>query len=86
MILVAVEEKPLVWSFWSFRISGTSEGMFYGELGVFRLVDWADVMSSRSPAKPLVPGLASSLPLATMLCGPLGYKNNPVSLFLLNLL
>ena len=40
--------------------------MVSGEVGVFRLSDWADIMSSRSPAKPLVPGRASSLLLATI--------------------
>ena len=64
MLLVPVEEKPLFWS--CFRISGTSVGMVSGEVGVFRLSDWADIMSSRSPAKPLVPGRASSLLLATI--------------------
>ena len=64
MISVTVDEKPLFWS--CFRVSGTSVGIVSGEVGVFRLGDWADIMSSRSPAKALVPDRASSLPLATM--------------------
>ena len=64
MILVPVEEKPLFWS--CFRISGTSVGMVSGEVSVFRLSNWADMMSSRSPAKPLMAGRVSSLPLATI--------------------
>ena len=60
MLLVPVEEKPLFWS--CFRVSG----MVSGEVGGFRLSDWADIMSSPSPAKTLVPGRASSLPLATI--------------------
>ena len=74
MLLVPVEEKPLFWS--CFRVSGPSVGMVCGEVGVFHLSDWADIMSSRSPAKPLVPGRASSLP--PYLGGPLGYNQNLV--------
>ena len=53
MISVTVDEKPLFWS--GFRVTGTSVGIVSGEVGVFRLGDWADIMSSRSPAKALVP-------------------------------
>ena len=76
MISVTVDEKPLFWS--CFRVSGTSVEIVSGEVGVFRLGDWADIMSSRSPAKAPMPERASSLPLPPCLGRPRGYDHNPV--------